>query len=667
LWLATCSDSTLTATTHAIAASYTGDKNFGIANATLSTPVTLSPATTTIAVSAAPNPSSFNQPVALSATVSAPAGGVALSGKVTFSDSVTSAAIPGCSALIPLANGVATCSYSGLAIGAHTITAAYGSDANFSASSNTTAQAVGSATTSVHVASSANPSVVNQSVNFTATVSSSAQGSTAFTGMMSFVAGANAITGCTNLPVTGGVAQCATSLLPVGTTIITANYANDPSFGAASGTVAQTVNQSGAYALALSASPSTALVESGQPVTFTAQITPAYSGSLALNGNMIFTDTYTSPSGATSSVTLCSWAAGSANFTAAGVATCAYTLPDGSNSVVASYTGDTKFTAVSTAASQTVDDFSVSIAPVPQNSVGVQITQGFKGTTDPYPAQPLVATPNSIAGYTGALTLTCAPTPASTSAPTCTLGAGSLGVVTNGTQQSTGIALDATNAAPGTYTYALTAADANGLTHVYTFPVSVRALSAPLSVVSGATTNNTTTLTFVLPAGVSLPLVNSTTSNTGSCATVVGPEIASNLTPLNLSIGCGFNPAIIPSSTSQQTATVTVTVSTGGTIAMAQPANRSGLLAAGVLGLPIFGLLGLLGGRKSGRTLFLRLLAIFALCAAGWQVMGCGGSFQGSNSTGGGQTPPGVYNVLVQATGSDNNTYQAVIQLNVKL
>ncbi len=669
LWLAPCSDPALTAASspHTIAATYSGDKNFGNTNAALTTPITITPAATSIAVTTSPNPSSFNQSVTFTAAVSAPSGGVALSGKVSFTDSATTAAITGCSGLSPLANGVATCTYSGLAIGAHTITAAYGSDLNFSASNNTTTQTVGTATTSVSVTSSLNPSVVNQAVVFTATVSSAAQGSTPFSGTMSFVAGASAITGCTGLTVTGGVAQCSTASLPVGTTIITATYANDPSFGGSSGTVAQTVNQSSAYTLVLGAKPSAALIESGQSVTFTAAITPAYTGSLALNGNMVFTDTYTAPSGATSSVTLCSWPAGSANFTSSGVATCTYALPDGSNSIVASYTGDTKLTAVSTAVVQTIDDFSVSIAPVPENSLGVEITQGFKSTTDPYPSQPLVATPQSVAGYTGTVTLTCAPTPASSSAPACSLGTGSLAVVTTGVQQSTGITLDATNATPGTYTFAVTATDANGLTHTYTFPVTVRALSTSLSVVSGATTNNTTTVSFVLPAGVSLPLVNSTSSNTGSCASVVGPELSSTSTPLSLSIGCSFNPSQVPSSASQQTAMVTVTISTGSTVAMTQPSGRSGLLIAGIFGLPFVGLLGLLRGRKSARTIFLRLLAILALSAAGWQIMGCGGSFSGSTSTSGGQTPPGVYNILVQATGSDNNTYQAVIQLNVKL
>ena len=116
-----------------------------------------------------------------------------------------------------------------------------------------------------------------------------------------------------------------------------------------------------------------------------------------------------------------------------------------------------------------------------------------------------------------------------------------------------------------------------------------------------------------------------------------------------------------------------MTVSTGGTASAmnqpgGQPDSRSGsLLVAGIFGIPIFGLLSLVGGRKPARTIFLRLLAVIAICLAGWQVMGCGGSFSGTTTTGGGKTPPGVYNVLVQGTGSDGSTYQAVIKLNVIL
>jgi hypothetical protein len=222
------------------------------------------------------------------------------------------------------------------------------------------------------------------------------------------------------------------------------------------------------------------------------------------------------------------------------------------------------------------------------------------------------------------------------------------------------VTLDATHATPGTYTFTLTATDsATKLAHPLTFTVIVRALAGPLTVVSGATTNNTATVSFVLPAGVSLSSLQ--------CLYVLGTGITSqNVPPSAISVGCTFSPTTIASSTSLQTGTTTVTVSTGGT-ATASLTRHSDLLVAGLLGIPFFGLFGLLRGRKSLASTFLRLVAILAIGAAAYQVMGCGGSFQRPPATEG-KTPPGQYNILIQGTGTPGNgAYQAVLQLDVSL
>ena len=673
--VAACADPALTAagSPHTITAQYQNDTNLGGSTASLASTETVNAAATSLALVSFPAATaSFNQSVTFAATVTAPSvsGGVPLSGTVNFVDSVTGLSIPGCSAVSPNGASLAQCVTTGLAIGSHTVTATYGSDANFSTSNKSVGLNVGAASTNVAVASNSNPSVVNASVILSATVSSAAQGSSTFTGNMSFLVNGPAITGCSNLPVNGttGVAQCVTSALPVGADTISAVYAGDSAFGGASGNLVQTVNQSNSFTLALTSPTNSAPVEFGASITFTAAITPAYGGTIALNGAMVFSDNYTAPTGATTLVTLCSVAAGSANFSAAGVATCTATLPDGAHSIVASYTGDAKLTATSPAVTQTINDYALTVAPVPQNALGVLITQGFTGATDPYPAQPLVLTPSSVSAYSGTLTtLTCAPTPPSTAAPTCKVGAASLPVVTTGVQPSTSIILDATNATPGTYTYTVTATDGH-LVHTTTFRATVRSLSSPITVTSGATSGNTATFTINLPANVSLNLTNSTQTSGGSCVSVVGPEITTPLTTTSLSIGCTFTPLAIAASGSAQSVPVTITLSTGGAIAANQSGRSSGLLLAGLFGLPLFTLIGLVRGRKSVRAILFRAVAVVAIAAAAWQMSGCGGSFQGSSTnTGGGMTPPGVYNILVQSTGSDNNTYQAVVQLNVKL
>ncbi|MGB6746019.1 MAG: Ig-like domain-containing protein, partial [Terracidiphilus sp.] len=667
---AICNDSALTAsaTAHVIKATFTDSKgNFATSPATLAGGQTVSAATGTITLGASPNPSTYHQNVIFTATVSIPAGGITPSGTVAFTDSVTTAAIPGCSAQTLNSNNVAQCSTTVLANGVHTITASYGGDSNFNVSSGNVSQTVNSATTSVNISSSLNPSVFGNSVTFLATVSSTLQGTTPFNGNMSFQDNGVAIGGCTSLPVNGtsGQAQCPTSSLTVGSDTITAIYAGDTNFGGASNTLVQKVTTNGSSSLTLTSS-SSGSVEAGTMVTYTAAITPAYTGAIPLSGSMVFTDTYVNPPSSTT-IQLCSVAAGSANFTAAGVATCKYMLPDGTNSVSASYVSDPNVSATpSSSLSLLVEDFSLAITPIPSSAFVVTQGTGTALDPDPYPAQAISVTPASISGYIGNLTLSCAALPSS-GAPACDLASKTLTVGT-GTQTSVGITLDATSAKPGTYMFTVTGTDANNVIRTVTFPVMVRSASAPLTVVSGATTGNTATIQFVVPANISLPA----TGTTFACLSVVGPELGTTYTPSKLSIGCSFNPATIPTSASAQTATVTVTVSTGGTVAMNQPAgqpnNRSNsLLVAGVFGIPVFGLLGLLGGRKSTRTIFLRLLAIVAICLAGWQVMGCGGSFHGSSTTSGGLTPPGVYNILVQGTGSDGNTYQAVIKLNVTL
>ena len=192
-------------------------------------------------------------------------------------------------------------------------------------------------------------------------------------------------------------------------------------------------------------------VEAGTSVTYTAAITPAYTGVIPLTGAMVFTDTYVNSTGSTT-IQLCSVPAGTGGFIAvgagAGVATCKYVLPDGTNSVTASYVSDPNFSATaSTAVSLLVEDFSLAVSPIPSNAAGVEVTQGT-GTAvnpDPYPAQAISVTPSSISGYTGTLTLSCAALPSS-GAPACDLASKTLAVVTTGTQSSVGITLDATSA-----------------------------------------------------------------------------------------------------------------------------------------------------------------------------------------------------------------------------
>ena len=173
---ATCTPSTYTTagSRHTITATYSGSPTYTASG--VSSPITQvvdAAGTTTVVVSTTGSPSVINQGVTYTATVgetlvrarprpatsssstaappSADAGGVALSG-----------------------SAVATCVVTYAAVGSHTITAQYLGSTNFASSAVSTAitQVVDNATTTV-VVSSANPSVVGQTLVYTASVTSS--------------------------------------------------------------------------------------------------------------------------------------------------------------------------------------------------------------------------------------------------------------------------------------------------------------------------------------------------------------------------------------------------------------------------------------------------------------------------------------------------------------
>jgi hypothetical protein len=675
-WVAACVDSVLTASTpsHTITASYGGDSNFTVGPGTLTQ--TVSQAATSVALISSADPSAVYESVTFTATVAPnPSGSIPLAGTVTFNDSVTgkpiSAACTGIGLTVSGTATVANCTTSALTLGSHIVTAIYGNDANFSGSSKTVAQTVNPAASAIDLVSSTNPITVNSSVTFTATIPVPATANTVtLTGTLSFTDNGVLIGACKpavptqSNPGGPGVESCTDPNLTAGNHTIVASYSGDSNVTVSNGTLTQTVDITpSTTAVATSLSP--AFSSTGNTagfenvVIFTATVTP-FTGAVPLSGTVAFTVNGTPIKG-------CTAVAPSA---AAGIATCTTTtaasgFADGSNAIVATYSKDSNYGTSSSSTTEVVEDYSITVGPIPAppagaTALGILVTQGYTSANDLFnPASPTV-TSSSISGYTGAPTLTCLPS-VKAGAPSCVLATSSLQITTGGgVEPLDEITIDATSATPGTYTFTVTATDpTTSIVRTYQFPVTVVGVASPLTLISGATSNNTATVTFVLPAGVSL-------SNL-ICQQVVGPELTSPTTPSQLSIGCAFNPKSIASAASIQDASVVVTLNTGTTVSMAQPSAHSTLLVAGVFGLPIFGLLGLLGGRKSLRSTLLRTIALILICVAAWQVMGCGGSFHGSGTTNGGQTPPGVYDILVQGTGSDGNTYQAVIKLTVTL
>jgi Bacterial Ig-like domain (group 3)/FG-GAP-like repeat len=123
--------SSLSTGSHSITAQYSGDSNYATCTSTAVTQVVnaSTKAATTTAVSASSNPSTSGTTVTFTATVSSATAGT-ITGTVTFLDGPTSMGMG------TIAGGMASYSTSTLAVGIHSITAQYGGDANFSASTS---------------------------------------------------------------------------------------------------------------------------------------------------------------------------------------------------------------------------------------------------------------------------------------------------------------------------------------------------------------------------------------------------------------------------------------------------------------------------------------------------------------------------------------------------
>jgi Bacterial Ig-like domain (group 3)/Pro-kumamolisin, activation domain len=232
-------------------------------------------APTSTSVFASVNPSTFGKAVTFTATVIQSFGGTA-AGTVTFKDGPTTLGTAA------LSGGTAAFNTSTLAGGAHSISAIYGGSANDVASTSATlAHTVNKAASSTTVTSSANPSSFGQSVTFKATVKSSTSGTPS--GTVTFKDGATVLS---TVALAGGVATFNIGDLSVGNHTITVDYAGNADFlTSVSATLTQVVHKANTAAKVTSSlNPST----KGASVTFTATITPAFSG--APGGTVTFKD-----------------------------------------------------------------------------------------------------------------------------------------------------------------------------------------------------------------------------------------------------------------------------------------------------------------------------------------------------------------------------------------
>ena len=325
-------------------------------------------ATSTTVVSTTGSPSDVAEAVTYEATVTAtsPSTGNP-TGSVEFFDGGTG--ITGCTAqaLSGTSPDTATCTVTYTTSGSHAITAQYLGATNVYAASAVSApitQTVGASSTTTAVVSSGNPSVVGQSVTYTATVSVTAPGSGSPTGSVEFFDGGTGITGCTAKALSGtspDTATCTIAYATVGTHVITAQYlgaAGAYNASPVSASITQTVNKA-ATVTAVTSSSAPSVV--GQPVTYTATVSVTSPGS----GTPLSSDTLTFEDGGTAI------SCGSSTAFNGTTATCTvtYTGTSGSpHSITAVFGGDANYSGSTSSVDSQVVDTASTTSSVISNS-----------------------------------------------------------------------------------------------------------------------------------------------------------------------------------------------------------------------------------------------------------------------------------------------------------
>jgi Bacterial Ig-like domain (group 3)/Chitobiase/beta-hexosaminidase C-terminal domain len=275
---ATFSTTGLTAGTHSITASYSGDSgdNSSVSNA-VSVVVTQSVVSiaTTTTLSASAKEVIAGQSVTFTASVSPQAGSNLPTGTVSFLDGTNTL---GTSSL----NGTATATFTttNLAAGTHSIVASYGGDSKdgSSVSSAVTVTVIsapqGNLTvlTTTTLTSSATQLTVGQSDTFTATIVAQSGNSVA-TGVVTFLDGSTSL-GIGQLNASG-VATFTASSLAAGAHSISASYGGDTSHGPSTSAVIQVnVAAAAAPAYAMVVDNSTVTLTPGQPSTLMVTLIP---------------------------------------------------------------------------------------------------------------------------------------------------------------------------------------------------------------------------------------------------------------------------------------------------------------------------------------------------------------------------------------------------------
>jgi hypothetical protein len=188
----------LTGGTHALVATYSGDISYNPPSSPTTVSVTVTPASTSSALSASPNPVPTNQQVTLSVTIGSQSiSTTGATGSVTFKDGSstiqTVSVTPVGATSTTFAGGTATLTTTFATSGTHSLTAVYGGDTNYATStSSAVSLAVGQTTTTTLAASPTTLPAGGGSVTLTATVAGTGSAASP-TGTVQFMNGSTAL------------------------------------------------------------------------------------------------------------------------------------------------------------------------------------------------------------------------------------------------------------------------------------------------------------------------------------------------------------------------------------------------------------------------------------------------------------------------------------------
>lgn len=382
---ATFTTSSLAVGSHSVVADYSGSTNYNASSANSNPTIVTGNTTTTLSSSS--NPAIYSRPVTISATVAAvsPAVGVPQGSVVFTIDGVAQPAVP-------TVGGIATIvldSSLSVAGSPHSISAAFTSaNINFSDSSGTLAggQSFVSAATTTALTSNSNPSTFFAPATFTATVSANAPATLTPDGSVVFFNGGTPISA--SIPLVNGSASFTINSLALfpPSHAITAVYtpANTNFLTSASNTVVQVVNK-GITATVVTSSQNPATVS--EPVITATVNVPT--GAPTATGSITFVVT-----GATT-------ATATVSLDGSGQAILPVLLNTGSNTIVATYAGDTQFNG-STSASflQSVNQAGTTTSLVSSAPGGSVFGQSVTFTATVAPVAPATATPTGNIEFT---------------------------------------------------------------------------------------------------------------------------------------------------------------------------------------------------------------------------------------------------------------------------